>query len=443
MKPYVIYKDLTATKKLLENMEEGEDESSALRKIRTQLTNDISYGSGSSSYEAVKELFQGQANWEEYRPTNRIVGSDPHSFKVTFKEDFFDFSLEGVNHFIGTVAGDVLLNKDIESIIVDDFGFDCSEKEDICNVFPGPNYGIDGVYNLFGNPERPLLAYSIKPRMGYNPTQFAKIFEAAACGGADIVEDDERMISPVYCPVMQRIEIAGDLQKRYKNTFYSANVSGTLDNMMKWIKHANDNGIKFVKIDVMVTGFDALRCASELIKQKGYDIRITVYPDAVNKYRGLSRNFVLKMARLCGADVIYAGSPRWSRNDDFSADLFTECQKINNRHLMLEDQKGYWSTIKPTLSTLSNDISDQSAEVITWLFKHCFSREKFAFFIGHTISSSSLSIEKETRNIQDRIKKAADSKKDELYIVDKREKHVEGIEDYDNLNLSSFFREVM
>ena len=191
------------TKLKLASEDNNEDNNlKQLIKVRNQLVEDVSWGSGKSDFRGVKALVNQKAPWSKiFKPKFVFLSeSDPKSFEITFPDKFFNFETEGVNHFIGTIEGDVLLNREIKHLEVDDFYF---EKPN--DYFPGPNFGIDGVYELFDAKDRPLLAYSIKPRMGYDVELFGKILKAAVNGGADIVEDDERMIDPVYCPFEGRV----------------------------------------------------------------------------------------------------------------------------------------------------------------------------------------------------------------------------------------------
>ncbi|NMB51888.1 MAG: hypothetical protein GX999_06150 [Bacteroidales bacterium] len=407
---YVKYKNL------IPKNSKATDNTASIVDIKTQLVNDVCWGSGVSDFLAVKKLLQ-EDSWEEYRPKIKpITEDDPGSFELKFCDDFFNFETEGINHFIGTIAGDILLNSKIERIDVDDFHIDHEKLK----YFPGPNYGIDGVYKLFNinNQElnRPLLAYSIKPRMGYTIDQFKAIFSEAAKGGVDIIEDDERLIDPIYCPFCERVIEAEKLKKKYPKTYYSVNITGPLDKMRERVKFAYDHNIKFVKIDVLVTGFDALLEITKLIRNEKYDIRITVYPDAIGKYRNLSRHFVCKMARLCGADIIYAGSPSWSRDIIYSNSLIYECEKVHLRHEKLKCSIDDMVGIKPTLATMTNDISAQSAELITLIFNRCFSDTQFAFFIGHGISASRESIKDTVQDIIKRISAAAKAPNDDYNI---------------------------
>ncbi len=424
MKTHVRYKNLELVEKI-ENTYHND-----LTDVQNQLRSDVSWGSGNSDFIAVQALVENNKRWEKFRPKIHLVSeNNPESFELEFPDKFFNFQSEGVNHFIGTIAGDVILNPKIKNIEIDDFWF--SEPND---YFPGPNFGIDGVYELINaDKDRPLLAYSIKPRMGYTIKQFEAIFSAAVKGGADIVEDDERMIDPEYCPFEMRVKSAARIQTQ--KTYYSANVTGPLDNMKKRVDIAAVNGLKFVKVDVLVTGFDALREITQYIREKKYETRITVYPDVVGHYRNLSRNFIYKMARLCGADILYAGTPWWSRDAEYTDSMIYECEKVHLRHEKLKDQKNDLVNIKPTLATMTNDISTIRAAVITHIFNRCFSSKKFAFYIGYGISSSD-DITKEIKDIIRKIKIAANTTSDKFDIKPSKKKILKE-EDYATVGLDS------
>lgn len=463
MKVTVVYKNL-------ESKTPGkEKDPGELMNIRSQLINDVSWGSGSSDFPAVKKACKLSATWEDYRPKVSLISEDaPRSFKLEFPGNFFNFESEGVNHFIGTVAGDIILNRNIKEIVVDDFYFDEKDNNEREKYFPGPNLGIKGVYGLFNNqPQRPLLAYSIKPRMGFSIDEFKAILNAAKSGGVDIIEDDERMIDPKYCSFSERIKAAKECLGNDTNTLYSANITGPVDAMKKRVREAYENNIHLVKVDVLVTGFDALREIAVYIKEKqyildsknkdkkpeeqitidkiddedrNYKLGITVFPDVIGRYRNLSRTFILKMARLCGADIIYAGSPGWSRDAVFSNSLIHDCEKVYLRHKMLRDQEKDMAGVNQTLATMTNDISAQSAQIITLLFNSCFSHKKFAFFIGHGISSAD-DITAEIKDIIKRITQAAGNDS-ERYIIDKIRQSCD-VDDYSQCDWELYVRKYL
>lgn len=57
--------------------------------------------------------------------------------------------------------------------------------------FKGPKFGIQGIRDILGVYDRPLLNNMIKPCTGYTPEVGAELFYEAAVGGVDIIKDDE------------------------------------------------------------------------------------------------------------------------------------------------------------------------------------------------------------------------------------------------------------
>lgn len=143
--------------------------------------------------------------WTDFEPDldNLPNGefTDP-TFALTFKKKQFNLPSEGVDHFIATVAGDIITNRTIKNIVVNDFDF---VDAGMLQYFPGPNVGMDELYSTtlsstLNSEERPILAFTVKPRMGLSIDDYVKLFRDAANAGIDIIEDDERLIDPCYCP---------------------------------------------------------------------------------------------------------------------------------------------------------------------------------------------------------------------------------------------------
>ncbi|GAG78011.1 unnamed protein product, partial [marine sediment metagenome] len=198
---------------------------------------------------------------------------------------------------------------------------------------------------------RPILAYTVKPRMGLTITDFGKLYTEAAKAKIDIVEDDERLIDPSYCRFENRVETLMELQESY-DSIYSANITGSLENARKRLDFAAEKGIQMVKLDVLVSGFETLRQIALHIRDN-YDskIAITVYPDAYHAYRKLSRKFILKMARLCGADIIYAGSPNWARYEQEDIKMMDSLAPVFSMHQTLSKDFERAKFIKKSLPT--------------------------------------------------------------------------------------------
>ncbi|HIR19571.1 MAG TPA: ribulose 1,5-bisphosphate carboxylase, partial [Candidatus Pelethomonas intestinigallinarum] len=72
--------------------------------------------------------------------------------------------------------------------------------------FQGPKFGLHGLRELLGVPDRPLLNAMIKPNIGWTPDEGADLFYHACKGGVDVIKDDELMLADgPFCPLKERV----------------------------------------------------------------------------------------------------------------------------------------------------------------------------------------------------------------------------------------------
>lgn len=183
--------------------------------------------------------------------------------------------------------------------------------------FQGPKFGIQGIRDLLGVYDRPILNNMIKPCTGITPEVGADLFYNTAAGGVDFVKDDEliagdRSFSPLEERVVKYMEAArkADAEKGEK-TLYTCNVTdefGKLkDNAMRAIK-AGANGIM---IDVYTAGLSGLRMLAE---DPEINVPILAHPGGIgvamsSPYQGINSGVLVKLTRLCGADIQLVGNP--------------------------------------------------------------------------------------------------------------------------------------
>lgn len=383
-------KDLTELKERYKQSDQLEIEALTLKSF----VRDISWGTGEEKLIAVENLITPK-EIDSLEPV--IMGmysaQQDKKFSVQFKDDIFNLNTEGIDHLIGTIAGDVLLYSNFKSISVKDIDFSDSSQK---TFFSGPNIGVDSLRKSFFNDtlkgsNRPIVAFSVKPRMGQTIDVYKKIYEEACKGKIDLIEDDERLIDPVYCRFEDRVDVMAELQEKY-GTKFSVNITGALPNMLVRLKYAFNKGIRFVKVDPLVTGFDSLRYVSKMIKScYKNNIAITCYPDANGMYRCLSRELILKLTRLCGGDIIYTATPQWARMDDayttqkYMRNIGDIEKKYKLHKILLEDINGLG--LKSSLPTISNGCDICSAEMIQFIYRNNYSHENFGFYVGGGIAN--------------------------------------------------------
>jgi ribulose 1,5-bisphosphate carboxylase large subunit-like protein len=368
--------------------------------IKELMSRDASWGTHIDLLQAARATCGTDSynNWVRTQPTitNLVKGrADDNHFSLAFPDTNFDFFAESVDHFVGTVAGDIVLNPNIGTIEVRDFKFTDPKTYD---AFPGPNIGVDRLYTGFLSTlkgvTRPIVAFTVKPRFGMTVHELCKMYRAAAGAGIDIFEDDERLLDPPSCRFAERVKDLGKIQRDFE-TVYSANITGDSQKALERLDYCAEQGIRMVKMDVLVSGFETLRKVAQRIKDRyRSEIAITVYPDAYGAYRKLSREFILKLSRLCGADIIYAGSPNWARYEKEKGEFREAVEPIFQRHRLLAETVEPTGRIKSTLCTITNDQHPSRAEMITaYLRKHKGGHYRYAFFVGGGMSGFPSDIE--------------------------------------------------
>lgn len=177
--------------------------------------------------------------------------------------------------------------------------------------FKGPKFGIKGLRDLLGVPERPLVNNMIKPCAGILPEDGGKLFYEAAAGGTDWIKDDELLGgSPAYSPLTDRVHAymaaarRADAEKGEK-TLYTANVTDEVVRLRDNAYRAIEAGANALLVNVFAVGFSGLRMLAE-----DPDINVpiaahTCYGGAqtVSPNQGLSTEVAQKLIRLCGADM--------------------------------------------------------------------------------------------------------------------------------------------
>jgi hypothetical protein len=370
-----------------------------------QLRRDVSWGTYSDGLAAVERTL-GNNRWEQYQPDYEIQenifvddGCSSHRVTLVFNHDHqFNFQEEGINHFIGTIAGNIIRNRKIKNIVVEDFYFSQNEL----NYFPGPILGIEKMRSQFFartlNSPRPLLAFSIKPRIGLSPEDYRKVIQEASDSHIDLIEDDERLVSPAYCSFEARVKQIEHIIENYNpKSKFSINLTCSPFDIQRRIDIAYNAGIRVFKLDVTVSGFDSLLHLRNKLNEKDDPCLITVFPDVYGTvYRCLSREFILKLSRLCGADIIYAGSPSTSRmgallekrdQEKWWIEVKTWINALRNVHRLLIEPFPNSDRINTSLPTITHDIDLNFLETLIYVIKlEMNNHMDYAFFVGGGIS---------------------------------------------------------
>jgi 2,3-diketo-5-methylthiopentyl-1-phosphate enolase len=178
--------------------------------------------------------------------------------------------------------------------------------DDLLGKFQGPKFGVPGVRELLGIPERPLSLHIIKPKMGMTPEQVAAQCYQTALGGVDLIKDDE-MTSDVYNSsyderlraVMRALDKAE--AKTGKRPIYLLSITDEPRRIFDKAAHAVELGASGLLV--------CYSAGLPVIRQLAEDPAITV-PVMVHGSHMIAAQpriawpVFAKLARLCGGDMM-------------------------------------------------------------------------------------------------------------------------------------------
>lgn len=205
---------------------------------------------------------------------------------------------------------------------------DMKLPEGFRGAYAGPQFGVAGSRALTGVYDRPIIGTIIKPALGLRPHESAVMVKDVVEAGVDFVKDDEKLMSPAYSPLAERVKhimpiILDHEQKTGKKVMYAWGISATdPDEMMRNHDMVLKAGGNCVVININSIGFGAmsfLRKRSGLVlhaHRNGWDL--------LTRHPGLGMDFKVwqQFWRLLGVDQFQINGIRvkyWEPDDSFVA----------------------------------------------------------------------------------------------------------------------------
>lgn len=193
-------------------------------------------------------------------------------------------------------------------------------------AWPGPQFGIAGSRSLTNVWDRPLIGTIIKPNLGLRPHETAALVKDVIEADVDFVKDDEKLMSPAYSPLEERLKAIMPLilereQKTGRKVMYAWGITATdPDEMMRNHDLVLKAGGNCAVININSIGFGAmafLRKRSGLVlhaHRNGWDI--------LTRHPGLGMEFSVwqQFWRLLGVDQFQINGIRvkyWEPDESF------------------------------------------------------------------------------------------------------------------------------
>ncbi len=215
-----------------------------------------------------------------------------------------------IPQMLSAIAGNVFGMKAVKNLRL----LDIDLPDRFTQSFEGPAYGIEGIREIIGIYDRPLIGTIVKPKCGLNTEQHAEVAYKAWLGGCDIVKDDENLTNQEFNPFEERVKKTLELKRKVeketgRQKIYVINITATADDMLERAEFAKANGARCVMIDILTAGFSGVQFIRKQnlgMIMHGHRAMHAAFTN--NPRHGISMLAVAKASRLAGIDQLHTGT---------------------------------------------------------------------------------------------------------------------------------------
>ncbi|MFB6089063.1 MAG: RuBisCO large subunit C-terminal-like domain-containing protein, partial [Candidatus Aenigmatarchaeota archaeon] len=243
---------------------------------------------------------------------------------------------------------------------------DIDFPDEMIEQFEGPQLGIEGIRDLLGIHERPLLGTIVKPKLGLNAREHSKVAYKAWKGGLDVVKDDENLSSMKFNPFKERIRRTLKMRKRVEKEtgdekVYMPNITAPVSLMKKRADFVIDNGGKYVMIDILTTGWSGFQEMRNYLEGKNIAIHCHRAGHAAftrDPIHGISMLTIAKLTRLIGGDQLHIGTVdlgkmHGGKDEVLDIEREIESDKVEAHKQVLKED---WLGMKKTFAVASGGL---------------------------------------------------------------------------------------
>jgi len=308
--------------------------------------------------------------WTNVRTTNKALikklGAKVFSIKgKTLKIAYPSALFEGGNipQILSSIAGNIFGMNSVDNLRLHDVYF----PPIMDKTFPGPQFGVNGVREKFKIKKRPLVGTIVKPKVGLDSLQHAKVAFNAWSGGCDVVKDDENLSSQKFNPFKKRIvetlKMRDKAEKKTGETKgYMANVTAETNEMVSRAKFIAEQGGRYAMVDVLTVGWSGVQTLRNACEDLGLIIhghRAMHGAITRNPKHGISMAVLAKCSRLAGVDQLHIGTAvgkmHGGAEETFALKQIVEDKIIKEnakQHVLAEE----WGEIKPMFAVASGGL---------------------------------------------------------------------------------------
>jgi ribulose-bisphosphate carboxylase large chain len=279
--------------------------------------------------------------------------------KIAYPADLFEPG--NLPQILSSIAGNIFGMKMLENLRLESIHWPRS----LMDSFRGPVFGVPGVRRLLKIKGRPLTGTIVKPKLGLNEREHARVAYDAWTGGLDIVKDDENLSSMSFNKFESRVKETLKLRDKAESEtgdrkMYMPNVTAETGEMLKRARFVKDHGGEYVMVDIVTTGWSGLQS----LREENEDLQLVLHAHRAghaaftrNDKHGISMLIVAESSRLIGVDQIHIGTVV-GKMEGQRQDVIDIGEEIEHRiikehgHVLSDD----WGRIKPVFAVCSGGL---------------------------------------------------------------------------------------
>jgi ribulose-bisphosphate carboxylase large chain len=298
---------------------------------------------------------------EKLRPSTYYIDEEKNIIKIAYPQDLFEAN--NMSQILSAIAGNIYGMKALKNLRLIDITF----PKKMVEAYPGPKFGIQGIRKILKIDKRPLLGTIVKPKVGLNEIEHARVCGQAWNGGLDIVKDDENLTSMVFNKFEKRIEETLKIRDKIESDtgekkIYMPNITAPVSIMKKRADFVLDHGGEYIMLDILTVGFSALQEIREYLDDKNIVLHAHRAMHAAltrNKKHGMTMLSLAKIMRLIGMDQLHTGTVvgkmEGGKREVVEINKVITEKSINGNNITLLDQE--WGNLKPILPVASGGLS--------------------------------------------------------------------------------------
>ncbi len=253
-----------------------------------------------------------------------------NNIRVAYPIELFEPA--NMPNILSSIAGNVFGLAALKNLRLNDVFL----PSEIVKSFKGPRYGVEGIRKLLGVKERPLVGTIIKPKLGLKTKDHAEVAYEAWVGGCDIVKDDENLSSQKFNPFEHRVTETLERRDRAESEtgekkIYMVNVTSETKQMMERAQFVEDNGGRYMMVDILTCGFAALQTL------RNQDFNLVLHAHRAghaaftkNPMHGISMRVIAKISRIIGVDQLHVGTAV-GKMSETREEVVENCNAVRSR----------------------------------------------------------------------------------------------------------------